>query len=63
MKLNHIIDQLKLQAQTPSANVNVDVSGGYVSDLLSDVMANAKKGTRWVEKRLERYGLTQNVDA
>jgi predicted transcriptional regulator len=31
-----------------SSNLSAEVSGGYVSDLLSDVMANAKAGDIWV---------------
>lgn len=54
MKLNQIIEKLELKLQTPSANVNVAVSGGYISDLLSDVMANAKKGDIWITLQIHQ---------
>lgn len=54
MKLNQIVKQLKLQIQTPSTNLNVDVTGGYISDLLSDVMAHAKKGDIWITLQIHQ---------
>jgi len=54
MKLNQIIEKIELKLQTPSANVNVAVSGGYISDLLSDVMANAKKGDIWITLQIHQ---------
>lgn len=54
MKLNQLIEKLELKLQTPSANVNVDVAGGYISDLLSDVMAHAKKGDIWITLQIHQ---------
>ncbi len=54
MRLNHIIEKLNLQVKTPSTNLNVDVTGGYISDLLSDVMANAKKGDVWITLQIHQ---------
>jgi len=54
MKLSHIIGNLNLKNQTPSANLNVDVTGGYISDLLSDVMAHAKKGDIWITLQIHQ---------
>ncbi len=43
MKLNDLILQLDLRCLTPEAvpDDSADLSGGYVSDLLSDALANA----------------------
>jgi len=48
MKLNHVIQKIPMKVQTPAANLDVEVTGGYISDLLSDVMAHAKKGDIWI---------------
>ncbi|MCX7994735.1 MAG: DRTGG domain-containing protein [candidate division WOR-3 bacterium] len=47
-KLSEIISSLNLKMICGEENIGCVVSGGYVSDLLSDVMANAKKGNIWV---------------
>ena len=48
MKLQEIIDSLSLKVETPSADLNREVSGAYVSDMMSDVMGNAKDGFLWI---------------
>ena len=48
MKLQEIIDSLSLKVETPSADLNREVSGAYVSDMMSDVMGNAKDGFIWI---------------
>jgi hypothetical protein len=48
MNLQQIIDQLHLKRLTESRDFeNIGVLGGYSSDLLSCVMAGAKKGFIW----------------
>ncbi len=45
MVLAQIVQEMKLERLTPELpEQDVDVSGGYISDLLSDVMANAPRG-------------------
>lgn len=45
MKLSEIAARLELRSFTPELNAGGrDVAAGYVSDLLSDVLANAPKG-------------------
>lgn len=45
MKLDELANALNLTRLTPSLDVgDVDVTHGYVSDLLSDVLANAPQG-------------------
>jgi hypothetical protein len=48
MKLQEIIDSLSLKVETPPANLNREVKGAYVSDMMSDVMGNAKEGFLWI---------------
>jgi hypothetical protein len=48
MDLQEIINGLSLEVKTPELDLRREVTGGYVSDLLSDVMGNANKGAIWV---------------
>lgn len=48
MKLSEIIEKLDIQVKEPGKGLDVDVSGGYTSDLLSDVLANSKEGDLWI---------------
>jgi hypothetical protein len=48
MDLQELINSLSLEVKTPELNLHREVTGGYVSDLLSDVIGNAHKGTIWV---------------
>ncbi|MFC1619572.1 serine kinase [Candidatus Neomarinimicrobiota bacterium] len=48
MKLPTIIDALHLKVNTEGLDVTQDVTGVYVSDLLSDVLAHAQEGDIWI---------------
>ena len=48
MKLGDIINRLKLDVKTGSDRLDVEVTGGYASDLMSDVIARAEAGNLWV---------------
>ncbi|MBI5188430.1 MAG: serine kinase [Nitrospirae bacterium] len=48
MKLQELVDSLSLEVKTAPSNLTKEVTGGYVSDLLSDVIANSKKGNIWI---------------
>jgi hypothetical protein len=48
MKVKDIIEQLNLKALTAQEKCDVEASGGYTSDLLSDVIANSKEKNVWV---------------
>ena len=48
MKLAEIVKSLNLQIVCGEKQQDKDVCGGYSSDLLSDVMANSKKGDIWI---------------
>ena len=48
MKISDIINQLNLKVFSGENNLNTEVNGAYVSDLLSDVMGNADAGQLWI---------------
>ena len=48
MKLNKIIERLNLEVRSGPDNPEVEVRNGYVSDLMSDVIANARPGSLWL---------------
>ncbi len=48
MELKKIVEELNLKVITGSSNLDKDISGGYASDLMSDVMANSKKDNIWI---------------
>jgi serine kinase of HPr protein (carbohydrate metabolism regulator) len=48
MKLKEIIEQLKLRVICGEEHLENEVTGGYCSDLLSDVMGNAQEGYLWI---------------
>ncbi len=49
MNLQQIVDQLNLKVLTESRDfASIVPNGGYSSDLLSCVMAGAKKGNIWI---------------
>ena len=48
MKLNDLIKEFGFEVKTRSEHLDTEVTGGYVSDLLSDVLAHADEGFLWV---------------
>jgi serine kinase of HPr protein (carbohydrate metabolism regulator) len=48
MKAKDIIEKLQLQILTGQDKLDIEVTGGYTSDLLSDVIANSKEGNLWI---------------
>lgn len=48
MKLNEIIEKLKLSVRSGENSLDRDVTGGCASDMLSNVIADSKKGDVWV---------------
>ena len=47
MTVKDIIEKLDLQCLN-EANLDAEVTGAYASDLLSDVMGNARSGQVWI---------------
>jgi serine kinase of HPr protein (carbohydrate metabolism regulator) len=48
MKLKEIVEKLQLKVLTGQENLDMEITGGYTSDLLSDVIANSKEGNLWI---------------
>ncbi|MGD8984261.1 MAG: DRTGG domain-containing protein [Desulfobacteraceae bacterium] len=48
LKLTDLVDKLQLEVKTGGHRLDVGVTRGYASDLMSDVMANANEGDLWV---------------
>ena len=48
MKLNDLVKELSLEVKTFKEGLQNEITGAYVSDLLSDVMGNSKKGEVWL---------------
>lgn len=47
MTVKEIVDKLDLKCLV-EANLDTEVTGAYASDLLSDVMGNARSGQVWI---------------
>lgn len=54
MKLHQIVKELGLEVKSKVSNLDKEVSSGYASDLLSDVIANAKKENIWVTLQIHQ---------
>lgn len=54
MTVKEIVQELNLEVKSANSNLDKLVSGGYVSDLLSDVMANARKDNLWVTLQIHQ---------
>lgn len=48
MKLSEMVLRLDLEVKSENAQLDNEITGGYASDLLSDVMAKAQKGNIWI---------------
>jgi len=48
MQIQKIVKELNLEAKCATENLKGQISGGYASDLLSDVIANSKKDNIWI---------------
>lgn len=54
MKLNELIEKLNLRVLCGEHALTCAVSGGYTSDLLSDVMGHADAGMIWITLQIHR---------
>ena len=48
MKLKKIVEKLNLEVRGNIEELDNEVNKGYVSDLLSDVLANSEKNNLWI---------------
>jgi hypothetical protein len=54
MKLETIVQSLQLHVKSGGDRLGVEVRGGYVGDLLSDVMANGREGDLWITRQIHQ---------
>ena len=54
MKVSELVKELNLEVYSGVEGLNREITGGYVSDLLSDVMGNASEGDVWVTLQTHR---------
>ena len=48
MKLADLAQELDLELRSSGVDLGAEVTGGYASDLLSDVLAHSEEGNLWV---------------
>lgn len=65
MKLNDIVQKLSLTNLTPEIQIDgsIDLSAGHVSDLLSDVLANAPSDGMLVTIQVHMYVIAVAIQA
>jgi len=54
MTVRDIVERLELETLTGGEGLDREITGGYASDLLSDVMAHAEAGNVWVTLQTHR---------
>jgi predicted transcriptional regulator len=54
MDLKSIVETVDLEVKAGEDRLDREVQGGYVSDLLSDVIANSRKGDLWVTLQIHQ---------
>ncbi|MGD9347440.1 MAG: DRTGG domain-containing protein [Candidatus Aminicenantes bacterium] len=54
MTLKEITEKLGLEVLTAEDMLDKEVTNGYTSDLLSDVMANTKEGNLWITLQIHQ---------
>jgi serine kinase of HPr protein (carbohydrate metabolism regulator) len=48
MKVKEIAEKLDLEVKAGAHTLDNEITGGYASDLLSDVLANSEAGNIWI---------------
>lgn len=48
MKISELVEKFNLTVFSGDEGLNREITGGYASDLLSDVMGNAREGQVWL---------------
>ncbi|MHC4426109.1 MAG: DRTGG domain-containing protein [Planctomycetota bacterium] len=54
MKLKELIRKLNLGVRSAKGNLDREVTGGYASDLLSDVLAHGEEGNLWITLQIHK---------
>ena len=48
MKVKELAEELRMQVVSGTSGIDNDITGGYTSDLLSDVLGHAEQGNIWI---------------
>jgi hypothetical protein len=54
VKLKELIQKLNLSVRSAKGNLDREVTGGYASDLLSDVLAHGEEGNLWITLQIHQ---------
>lgn len=54
MKLTELVDKLNLGVRSAEGGLAREVTSGYASDLLSDVLAHGKEGDLWITLQIHQ---------
>ncbi len=54
MKLTELIKELNLSVRSAKKHLDREVTGGYASDLLSDVLGHSKEGNLWITLQIHQ---------
>jgi len=54
VKLTELIQKLNLDVRSAKDSLQREVTGGYASDLLSDVLAHSKEGNLWITLQIHQ---------
>jgi hypothetical protein len=54
MKLTELIQKLNLSIRSAKGDLERQVTGGYASDLLSDVIAHSEEGNLWITLQIHQ---------
>jgi serine kinase of HPr protein (carbohydrate metabolism regulator) len=54
VKITELVQQLNLSVRSAKGNLEREITGGYASDLLSDVLANGEEGNLWITLQIHQ---------
>ena len=54
MKITELIQKLNLSVRSANGHLERRITGGYASDLLSDVLANGEEGNIWITLQIHQ---------
>jgi len=54
VKIAELVQELNLAVRAAKGNLERVVTGGYASDLLSDVLAHSKEGNLWITLQIHQ---------
>jgi len=54
VKLTELVENLNLGVRSAQGDLDREVTGGYASDLLSDVLANGEPGNLWITLQIHQ---------